>query len=84
MFGIKPKPVPVMLLERQGYEAIRQLPTGEWAGLKNFIYDWAVCVGLKPYDGGWTAMFYFHTRTDARRALSQWDGRGFPPGYVPW
>lgn len=67
-------------IQRTGYVEVRQLPTGEWAGIKNLLYHVAICVGMKPGNAH-TAMFCFDTWSEATCSLDRWSGEGFPPGY---
>lgn len=36
---------PKNYLESDGYLGVRQLPTGEWAGVMRFALTWGVCLG---------------------------------------
>lgn len=67
-------------IEAQGFTHVRRLPTGEWAGLKNLVYNIAICVGMKDRNGP-TAMFCFDGWKEAETALDAWDGKSHPPGY---
>lgn len=63
-----------------GFTHVRQLPTGEWAGMKDLVYNLGVYVGLQE-NGVWSAMFAFDSVTEAHHAIDHWNGTGFPPGY---
>lgn len=64
-----------------GITNVRQLPTGEWAGLHQFAFTCGLMVGLKEdmFDF-YRTRYCYKTRTEALVALLQWDGEGFPPG----
>lgn len=70
----------IKMLELEGYECIRELESGELAGLYRFLYTTGLCVGLDEL--GYRTRFCYTDYKSARLALECWDGRGSPPG--PW
>lgn len=68
----------VIFLERLGYFDLKKLPTGEWAGLRVFIYNIGLVVGLD--DSSFRMAYSFHTFYEAEDSLRKWDGEGYPPG----
>jgi hypothetical protein len=63
-----------------GYEAVRKLDTGEWAGLMRFMFTTGLVVGLDSF--GYRTRFCFKHRSDALASITAWNGSGDPPG--PW
>jgi hypothetical protein len=63
-----------------GHTAARLLPSGEWAGTRNFFYTTGLIVGID--EAGYRTRFCYPTLTTALAALAAWDGSGDPPG--PW
>lgn len=62
-----------------GYLFPRQLPTGEWAGLRRMYATAGLFVGLD--DVGYRCRFCYATLGEALLALADWDGAGDdPPG----
>lgn len=68
------------LLAGYGYSELRVLPTGEVAGLRNFLFTFGLVVGLDR--AGYRTRYCFEHRADALSALEGWDGQGDPAG--PW
>jgi hypothetical protein len=68
------------LLEREGYILVRRLPTGEWAGLRDFAFTIGLCVGLD--DTGYRARYCFESAAQAVVALTIWGGEGHPQGWI--
>lgn len=66
-------------LSRQGYTDLRELWSGEIAGLHKMMYTTGLVVGLTRTS--WRTRFCFDQEEDARTALLSWDGTGWPPGY---
>jgi len=66
-------------LENNGYQNITLLPTGEWAATLRMFYTTGLFVGLDEIT--YRTRFCFETEHDARAALLNWDGTGFPPGW---
>lgn len=67
----------------QGYFCVLKLPTGEWAGVYNFLYTWGLCVGLAHFPAYRTRFCYpksEFSRDQVCDFLRQWDGEGMPPG----
>lgn len=62
-----------------GYNHVRKLPTGEWAGLQRMAYTTGLFLGLDSV--GYRTRFCYERYSDARDALGTWDGKGFPPGF---
>lgn len=70
-------------LKEAGITDTRLLPTGEWAGLQQFMFTTGLMVGLQhDYLDFFRTRFCYKQRLDARRALEAWDGTGDPSG--PW
>jgi hypothetical protein len=69
-----------MLMESEGYTDVRLLESGEWAGLRKFIYTTGLVVGLDRT--GYRTRFCYQHTDEARAALEVWTGSGDPPG--PW
>ena len=67
------------MLEREGYKNIKVLDTKEVAATMPFIFTHAIVVGLGH--GGYRTRFCYERETDAVKALAEWDGEGWPPGY---
>lgn len=68
------------LLAGYGYSELRQLATGEIAGLRQFLFTSGVVVGLDA--AGYRTRYCFERHADALAALQAWDGHGDPGG--PW
>jgi len=66
-------------LQSMGYAMPRLLPTGEWAGLRKYIYTVGLCVGLD--ETGLRTRFCYEDAGQALIALLTWDGEGDPPGH---
>lgn len=62
-----------------GYSFVKQLPSGEWAGIQRQLFTYALIVGIDKT--GYRTRFCYSLKTDAVEALAKWDGKGFPPGY---
>lgn len=62
------------------YTDVRTLPSGEAAGLTQFLFTVGLCVGLS--DSGYRVRYCFIRRDEAESALRVWDGTDDPPG--PW
>jgi hypothetical protein len=67
-------------LERCGYRALRELPTGEIAGVMSMLYTTGLFLGLTS--DSWRTRYCYESPAAAKAALLLWDGRGDPPG--PW
>ena len=63
-----------------GVPLSRELPTGEWAGVRRMMFTNALLVGLDAF--GYRTRFCYPLGMPALDALATWDGRGDPPG--PW
>lgn len=61
------------------YTDVRTLPTGEVAGIAQFLFTFGLVVGLDPV--GYRTRFCFPTYAEAQKSLKEWNGEGFPPGY---
>lgn len=64
----------------EGYLEPKLLATGEWAALSPQIFTIGIAVGLD--DTCYRTRYCYELYNDAADALSNWDGRGDPPG--PW
>ena len=60
------------------YWPCRQLPNGEWAGVRDQVYTGSLVVGITPL--GYRTRFCYGTRGEAMCALARWSGEGDPPG----
>ena len=60
------------------YWPCRQLPNGEWAGVRDMMYTAGLIVGITAT--GYRTRFCYETRGEAVLALAQWSGGGDPPG----
>lgn len=67
-------------LDREGYRPLRDLPSGELAGVMDMMWTAALCVGLDEL--GYRVRYCYATRAEAEAALKAWDGAGDPSG--PW
>lgn len=65
-------------LEGNGYFNVRQLSTGEWAGIQQFMFTFGLMVGLDRY--GYRTRYCYGNLVEAVAALDAWDGKGSPPG----
>jgi len=63
-----------------GYQAARQLPTGEWAGCMRMLFTVGLFVGID--EDSYRTRFCYPDMIHAAGALQWWDGVGDPPG--PW
>ena len=63
-----------------GYDPIKRLDTGEFAGIYDYMFTAGIVVGIDAT--GWRTRYCYESREQAEAALEQWDGRGDPPG--PW
>lgn len=66
------------VLLREGYKAIKFVPGRGHCGLTRMFFTSALCYGLdeKSYVG----RYCYHTMSEARKALDEWDGSGDPTG----
>lgn len=62
-----------------GYYPARQLPSGEWIGIRPMLYTWDLFAGLDRT--GYRTRFCFADESEAKTALEAWDGNGSPPGF---
>ena len=65
-------------LELLGYDQVRQLPSGQWAGLRKMFFTTGLFVGLDEL--GYSHRYCYQHFGDAAEALKHWDGNGDPPG----
>lgn len=66
-------------LEALGYFPVKQLSDGRWAGIMDMLYTVGLFVGLD--ETGYCTRFCFPSWPEAVKALEEWDGTGFPPGF---
>lgn len=67
-----------LALGKEGYAPLRELPTGELAGVMGMCHGARLAAGL---DGeGCRAGYVYRSREAAEAALAAWDGRDDPPG----
>jgi hypothetical protein len=71
---------PAELYKRHGYAFVRELPSGEWAGLMPMLFTVGLFVGLD--DDGYRVRYCYERFPEALLALAAWDGKADPPG--PW
>lgn len=65
---------------RRHYANVRELETGELAGLSLMIVTVGLVVGLE--ESGYRGRYCYERYEDAKAALEAWDGEGDPSG--PW
>lgn len=80
-----PAPEPVSLgpdlagwLTECGYTDLRQLPTGEIAGVMRYLFTGGLVMGLTLVQ--YRTRYCYPTVEEAREALARWDGQGDPAG----
>lgn len=61
-----------------GYSDVRELETGEIAGLQRMAFTTGLIVGLN--DTGYRCRYCYPDIAGARAALNIWNGSGDPPG----
>lgn len=61
-----------------GYTDLRQLPTGELAGVMRYLFTGGLVVGLTA--GSYRTRYCYPTLEEAKQALALWDGQGDPEG----
>lgn len=67
-----------IFLEQMGYTDVRQLPTGEWAAIMPMLFTFGIFIGLDRYS--WRTRWCYENLSEAKEALTKWDGKGDPPG----
>lgn len=65
-------------MEHEGYNAVRRLPNGIYAGCLQMIFTGRLVVGL--HETGWERCYDYESLLEAIAALALWDGSGDPPG----
>jgi hypothetical protein len=65
-------------LLKEGYTDLKELDTGEVAGLFKFLFTTGLVVGLTKY--GYRVRYCFEHVSDARQVLKTWNGIGHPDG----
>ena len=65
-------------LRADGYEWMRELPSGVSIGVFRFIYTTALMVGIDAY--GYRTRYCYERYDEAVAACNAWDGEGDPPG----
>jgi len=60
------------------YWPVRQLPSGEWIGVRDMAYTAGLHIGIDST--GYGKRFCYETRGEAMVALVMWTGEGDPPG----
>lgn len=68
------------ILDRDGYENLREFPDGVIAGISQMMFTTALVVGLD--EAGYQRRYCYERKADAVAALDAWDGSGDPSG--PW
>lgn len=64
-----------------GYQNVRLLPEGRWAGIWSQMFSHAVIVGRVGSRLGIDDRWCYHDAATARMALQAWDGTGEPEGW---
>jgi hypothetical protein len=65
-------------LETQGYLHLREIPGKGWCGITRMLYTWGLFYGMTAENR--EGRYCFDSLTEAKAALSEWDGTGDPPG----
>lgn len=65
-------------LESQGYQHIRQLPSGEWLWVECRMFTTGICLGNEHSR---RTRFCYGDYNEAVAVAKEWDGEGWPPGY---
>jgi hypothetical protein len=73
-------PLVQALFRIEGMKYLRKLPTGEWVGLRDFMFTTGLLVGVDMT--GYRTRYCYAKEDDALQALLLWDGTGDPEG--PW
>jgi hypothetical protein len=60
------------------FEHFRLLPTGEWAGVREFIFTYGLLIGIDQ--DTYRTRFCYGSEEEALAALASWDGTLDPPG----
>ncbi len=71
-------------LQENGYRHASFLPDGKVAGIQRMLFTFGLCCGIHR-EGNLLFHDYrycYEHEADAIAALSEWDGKGDPPG--PW
>jgi hypothetical protein len=68
----------IKLLYREGYQGVKRLETGQYAGIMRMFYTAGLFVGLD--ESGYKTRYCYETMSEATAALLIWDGQGDPPG----
>lgn len=66
--------------ESMGYTPTKLLPSGEWAGVQDYMFTAALVIGLDQT--GWRTRYCFEHRADAEKAFEAFTGECDPIG--PW
>lgn len=70
------------VLTANGYLNPKWLPDGRWAAVMKFMYTSAIIVGVEcDMEFGYSDRWCYHTLSDARKSLEEWDGEGEPQGW---
>lgn len=72
------EPALASMLAENGYAMVRRLPSGEVAGLRQFMFTVGLCVGLDEF--GLRTRFCYPSIAEAAFAMLLWNGHGDPPG----
>lgn len=59
----------------------RQIPGGQWAGLKKFMFTWAIVTGAMFDTINVGDRWCYHALETAAVAFEAWDGTGEPEGW---
>lgn len=71
----------LMRMKDLGYEHVRPLARGRWAGLMRFMFTYAIIVGRMGDEVGYENRWCYKTYAAALMALETWDGVGEPEGW---
>lgn len=71
----------LMRMKDLGYEQVRPLSGGRWAGIMRFMFTYAIIVGRMGDECGYDDRWCYKTYLGAFTALEAWDGEGEPEGW---
>lgn len=66
------------ILYLNGYQGVKRLPNGDYAGIMRMFYTAGLFTGLD--ESGYKTRYCYETMSEAMAALLIWDGEGDPPG----
>lgn len=71
----------LMRMKELGYEHVRPISGGRWAGLMRFMFTYAIIVGQMGDESTYDDRWCYETYAAALMALETWDGEGEPEGW---